>query len=149
MFKNAVLVVACIFLLSACDDKGPEIKEVAAQDLQTKQVVSATSLYLPGGAGVDFGRKATSERVNTNPDGKQIKILSYSFDESASEVDLSLTKVLEAEGYIRTSPIADNVKLHSVYTKNGFPYVSARYLNNKVDAPENKTILVLSWELKP
>lgn len=146
MFK-IISSVICVFLLAGCDD-GSVLKKSSSQESQATKVASETALYLPGGAGVDFGRKATSERINTNPNGRKIKILSYGFDEAADEIDASLAKILESEGYIRTNPAADNVVLHSVYTKKGYPYVSARYLNQKTKGSDSKTILVLSWEIK-
>ena len=147
MPNKIILSVVFLAFLVGCDD-GQEIKKITVQEQQVSQS-SDTVLYFPGGAGVEFGRKATSERINISPDGRRIKILAYSFDESASEVDLALAQVLEAEGYVKTSPAAENVKLHSVYTKAGYPYVSARYLNDKVGEAESKTILVLSWEVRP
>nr|WP_298164596.1 hypothetical protein [uncultured Pseudomonas sp.] len=147
MLERVVFSAVCAFLLVGCDD-GQEVKEIASQALQAEQAMSETALYLPGGAGVDFGRKAASTRTNTTSDGREIKIVAYNFTEAAGEVDAALAKVLQAEGYVRTTPPADNVVLHAVYKKNDYSYISARYLKQKADSHSEKTTLVLSWEIK-
>lgn len=150
MLKKIAVCGLSILLLVGCDDTskvqvGIDDKESQKAEAQT----SNTVIYLPGGAGVDFGRKATGERINTTTDGRKVKILSYGFTETADEVDASLAKVLQAEGYVRSTPPADNVVLNAAYKKNDYPYISARYLKQKTGAIDKKTTLVLSWEIKP
>jgi hypothetical protein len=146
MFKKTICGVAFVLFLSGCDDKS-EIKEVVSQGQQATHDVSKTALYLPGGAGVDFGRMPIRDEVIEDEHSK-IRIAAYTFNESYEEIDNSFASVVEVDGYVRTVHAPGKDKLSVSYRKQGANPVLTRYALSVQEGVGSKTILTISWRFK-
>lgn len=148
MLNKAVLVTACVLLLSACDDgKAPKPAKVVSQEQQAKQVASETALYLPGGAGVDFGRMPIHDESREDEHSK-IRVATYEFIESFEVIDNSFASIVQAAGYVRKVHVSEIDKLSVSYRKPGANPVLTQYAFGMKEGVDGKTILNVSWRYK-
>lgn len=145
MWKKITLVSLCLGLVVGCGDKdAAQIKAGDKNAVEGQQVASETALYLPGGAGLDFGRAPVSDKVIEDKIGK-IRIVSYEFNESPEEVDTSIASIVEGEGYVRKINPPGSNELSVTYLKQGAWPVLSRYTLRVQEGFDKKTILTLSW----
>lgn len=146
MFNKFAVSALCLALITGCDDskKVDEVQAITSeQEDRAEQKVNKTELYLPGGAGVDFRRLPLSDKVIKDKTSK-IRIVVYGFKESYSEVDKSVSSVLQAEEYARRVNAPGQNKLSVSYLKKNASAVLFRYstVDNGVEA---KTFVTVSW----
>ena len=144
MFKKMAVSGLCLMLIAGCDDAEVKNSSVVAQGQQAQQKNSETAIYLPGGAGIDFGRKSVNDKV-TKDDVSKIRIIQYEFDEAYDVVDKSVASVLLPEKYLRKENPVGNLKLSATYVKAGGGPVLARYNEVVQEGFSKKTVLTLSW----
>lgn len=147
MWKQMVASGLSIMMLVGCDSaEKTDVKSsnVVAQGQQAQQKNSGTAIYLPGGAGVDFGRKPVSDKVIEDNVSK-IRIIQYEFDEAYDVVDESVASVLLPENYLRKENPLGSLKLSATYIKAGAGPVLARYNEVNQEGSDKKSVLTLSW----
>lgn len=145
MLKKIAVSSLCLMLLAGCDS--PEKTDVTDAGQKAEQNASKTAVYLPGGGGIDFRRKALKDLVSEVGDN-QYKVFVYEFDESFHTVDKAVNSILAKDGYLRgLQTSADDHMVVSYGMKASSPVVF-RYKNENKDGVGQKTILHMSWSLK-
>lgn len=144
MLKKIVVSGLFLVVLAGCDGADVNNTSVVAEGASVQQENSVTALYLPGGSGIDFGRKPVSDQVIKDKVSK-IRIAQYEFDEAYDVVDKSVASVLLSENYSRNENPLGNRNLNVTYRKAGAEPILARYSEIVQKGFSKKTILVLSW----
>lgn len=146
MFKKIICGVTFVLFLSGCDDK-PEMREIVYPEQQATHNASGTALYLPGGAGVDFGRMPIHDEIREDEHSK-IRVATYEFIESYEDIDNSFASVVEVGGYVRRVHVSVPGKLSVSYRKQGENPVLTQYTLEVREGVDSKTILNVSWRFK-
>lgn len=147
MWKQVVGCGLSLIILAGCDNTektGIKNSSIVAQGEQVQKKNSETAIYVPGGAGIDFGRKSVSDIVKKDAVSK-VRIIQYEFDEAYDVVDKSLASVLLSEKYIRKENPLGKLKLSATYIKGDAGPVLARYNEVMREGFSKKTVLTLSW----
>ncbi|WP_137885654.1 hypothetical protein [Pseudomonas sp. 2FE] len=147
MFKRVAIGGFCLMLLAGCDDASKiqvgEPTDKGPQQNAQRQAES-TALYLPGGAGIDFGRLPVSDKILEDKSSK-IRIVVYEFKELYDVVDKSVASVLEAKEYARKVNAPGRNQLSASYLKKGATPVLFRYSSSTPKGVESKTFVTVSW----
>lgn len=149
MWKKITLVSLCLALVVGCGDKDAEqVKAINKDAGEGQQHVaeqkSGTAIYLPGGAGLDFGRAPVIDKVVEDKSSK-IRIVIYEFSETHEEIDKSIASIVEDAGYVRKINPPGSYDLSVSYLKQGAKPVLARYALRVREGFYKKTTLTLSW----
>ena len=116
IFPYAVVVVLVSALLIGCSDSSapvPPVNGVAGG------ADKETLLYLPGGGGLNFGKKFTSSGESVSKDGlRKSRFYTYEFSESITEVATSIEEVMRSYSYSRSSLQDKRYARHDSYEKN-------------------------------
>ncbi|MDO8335212.1 MAG: hypothetical protein Q7T74_00295 [Candidatus Saccharibacteria bacterium] len=151
MFNKIALSALCLALIAGCDDSSKSYEERAkTSEVQApaEQNENKTALYLPGGAGVDFGRQPVSdEEIIFNK--RNVKKLVYEFSENYDVIDKILSSTLKAEKYYRHENISEGSEpvLAVSFQKAGSEAVFVRYFVQTKDGVDKKTTLILTWPI--
>lgn len=146
MWKKMAASALCLMLLGGCDEQ-VDVAGADQQAQQAEQKVSKTAVYLPGGGGIDFRRRAHKNLVS-EVGGNKYKVFVYEFDESFHSVDKAVGLILTKNGYLRgLQSSADDHMVVSYGLKTSNPVVF-RYRNEIKEGTTRKTILHMSWSLK-
>lgn len=149
MFTKIAASVFCLMLLVGCEDsKKVDGVQVVVKEIQgeVEGKVSSTSIYFPGGAGIDFGLAPVSDRVIEDKVGK-IRVNVYEFKESYGAVDRSVSSIMEAGEYVRKINAPGNNQLSVTYLKSGKYGVLFRYATVVRSGVEAKTLVTVSWRI--
>lgn len=149
MFKRTVVILgASLVLLTGCGEVEKSEPAVLSSQVEKGdgQPVSKTAIYFPGGAGVDFGRNPTSDRV-IKYQSNDVRIIRYEFEESIDVVDKALRGVLELEGYVSSVKPEEQYDLTVLFRKSNTTTLLARYKIAVREGFDKKTVLELSWWL--
>ena len=148
MLKEITLVLLCLGLVVGCGDKNPaQVKSINSSSEEKQQIAEqkpGTAIYLPGGAGLDFGKKPVAVTESKWRD-KDVITYAYEFDDSAYEVlDGAISEILLGDGYARTE--ADNPGLikYVEYKKEG-AVIGVSYANNIREGFTKNTLLKIWW----
>lgn len=143
MIKKFLIAASVAVAITACSSEDVS-KPAVVQDV-TAESSNPYAVFLADGTGISFNKPAVSDVIREDETSK-IRILTYEFDEEYTDVDSSLSTVLEAASYSRTvNDASGSYDSSIIYRKQDVSPVLARY---KVAADEEiskKTNLVLSW----
>ena len=151
MWKKITLVSLCLAVVVGCGDKdAAQVKAIDNNAGEGKQQVaeqkSETAIYLPGGAGLDFGRKPVAV-VESKWKDKDVITYAFEFDDATyDEVDGSISPILLSEGYARTEANDPRLIKYTTY-KKGEAVVSISYTDN-VREGFTKNLLLKVWWVK-
>lgn len=148
MFKKAMTVTsACFLLLVGCEktEQKEQLSTASEEKFNIQQQVSKTAIYLPGGAGVDFGVKPVIDKERKNDKGI-IKYLSYELPSDYASIDNALAEILNKDGYRRENK-GSTKDYNSVvsYRKPGNHSVLIRYQSYVREGFDKGTKVNISW----
>lgn len=151
MLKKITLISLFVGLLVGCGDKeSSQVKVVSSSADEGKQQLeeqkAITAIYLPGGAGLDFGKKpvAVTESKWKN---KDVIAYIYEFEDSSYEMlDGAISEILLGDGYVRTEANDPRLIKYTEYKKNG-AVIGISYANN-VREGFTKNISLKIWWVK-
>ncbi|WP_131173509.1 hypothetical protein [Phytopseudomonas dryadis] len=130
----------CLLPLSACEPVVEKKVEDASQ--------SKTAIYLPGGVGLDFGKKPyldNSGEVRKN--GKVFPYADFYFDiDAASEsIDQEVNKILDLDGYVRTPKSSQVNKFSVLYKKENYNPVEVTYRQIIEPGLKRRSVVSFWW----
>ncbi len=153
MYKNIAIVVLCLGFLVGCGDKeSPTVmaKPEAGQGNANKveKTKSETAIYLPGGAGIDFGVKPESDVTGTDAGG-DYRLITYIIQSRYEDIDKALSDILTGQGYVLTQrSVNPNYQLVLMYKKPGANQILIRFGNKIVkEGFTTLTPVKISWSL--
>lgn len=149
MFKRtAVIAGTCLVLLAGCGEaeKTGPTSAVPQQEQDEQHQVSKTAIYLPGGAGLDFGREPSRDVVIEDAVSK-VKIVTYEFKDDYEAIDKSISDILVSDGYSRVElpPGDDKKAVH--YQRKGETPVIVRYREEIKEGFYKRTSAHIYWRL--
>ncbi|MDM8349805.1 hypothetical protein P8H27_12995 [Pseudomonas sp. sp1636] len=145
MWKQMVASGLGLMVLVGCDNSSkPETLESPSLASEVRNTETSTTLYLPGGAGLDFSRSPVAV-VESKWKDKDVITYAFEFDDATyEEVDGSISPILLGEGYARTE--ADNPQLIKYTTyKKGDAVVAISYADNVRDGFTKNLLLKVWW----
>lgn len=151
MWKKITLASLCLGLVVGCGDKdAAQIKAIDKSSVEGQQQVaeqeSGTAIYLPGGAGLDFGKRPVTVTESKWND-KDVISYFYEFDDVSYEVlDNAISAILIGDGYTRTEANDPRLIKYTEY-KKGDAIVAISYADN-VREGFTKNILLKVWWVK-
>lgn len=148
MLNKVIVSGLCLMLLAGCDDADMKNTSAVAEGKQEQQENSGTAIYLPGGAGVDFGRQPVSdEKIEFNENN--VRKVIYEFSEDYETIDKLVSSILEAEQYYRHENISKGSEpmLAVSFQKAGNEPVFVRYFVQAKDGVDKKTTLIITWPI--
>ncbi|TXR38925.1 hypothetical protein FVE88_12165 [Ectopseudomonas mendocina] len=113
MYKLLVVSVSLIVLFG-CGEK-TEVNKASGSKGGQAQSHSETAIYLPGGAGIDFGKKPFSDNGGGEGIARSIVFL---FSESRESVSSAVDKVMLEQGYIGAAVPHEKYAEHNIYRKD-------------------------------
>lgn len=147
MLNKIVVSGLCLMLLAGCDDT--DVKSIAVVDeQQAHQESGGTAIYLPGGAGIDFGRQPVSDEEVVFNNGSLRKVV-YEFSENYEVIDEAMFSILKAEQYSRHVSVSGDagVAFAASYQKADNKAVFVRYFVQAKDGMDKNTTLILTWPI--
>lgn len=125
--KGKMLFVAAgLTFLVGCDGSvKSDPKNIAVQE-SSEVALSETALYLPGGGGVDFGVKPSTDKFNYWQ-GRKYRVLQYQISADYKELDKQLSEVLGNYGYVRSKDVTPKEGLLQV----SFSHANSQPVNIK------------------
>lgn len=145
MLKKIVASGLCLMLIVGCD--AADVENMKGVDEQlAHQENSGTAIYLPGGAGIDFGRQPVSdEEIVFN--NRNLRKIVYEFSENYEVIDESMSSILKAEQYSRHVSVSGEGVFAASYQKADNKAVFVRYFVQAKEGVDKKTILILTWPI--
>jgi len=144
MLKRIIFGLSFAVLATGCDS-GSETKQEASRDPQATQVTSETAIYLPGGAGIDFGKFPLHAGLKEEPDGRKYRIITYELKDSVAAIDGALDGVLVPLNYKKNErPSQQGYELSASYRKLPEMPVLVRY-KETIKEGSVSVLLDLTW----
>lgn len=152
MYKNIAIAVLCLGFIVGCGDKEsptvmakPEVGQ--AKDNSADQPKSETALFLPGGAGIDFGVKPVFDKVQEDTPGNKFRYVIYDLPDAVAAVDGALNKILLSKGYevAYLSPVPADYQQWATYSKQGSPDILIRYKKYVMEGFTTGAKVIFKW----
>lgn len=147
MNKNLIALLCVAFLTGCNDDASVSSTVNVGGSSESKHSVSETGLFLPGGAGIDFGVKPVTDKVQEESPGKSFRYVIYTIPGSVDEIDGSLKEILTADGYTAQylSPVPKIYKQWVTYSKPEGVSILVRYQETIKEGFSKNTTIVFKW----
>lgn len=144
--KKYISAAFVFALISGCGEEAHVEPTIAPKNGSQESVVSKTTIYLPGGAGLDFGREPETDRESEYSEGKRARSIIFLFPDSIESVSAAVDKVLLEQGYSKKTTEHKSYIKHDVYIK-GDKSVAFAYNRSVSEGFSDMTKLVIWHKL--
>lgn len=149
MLKKIMLISLFLGFLVGCGDKESSTVKVVGNtaDEGREQVADSqaiTAIYLPGGAGLDFGKKPVAVTESKWED-KKLFIYEFEFEDSMHEtLDNAISEIMIERGYSRVEA-SDPRFIKYVYYQKGKDVINVSYSKSVREGFVKNTLLKIWW----
>lgn len=137
-----VLILVFAIFISGCNDS---IESSVVVD--EKSGNSPTSIYLPGGVGLQFDAPNASDEVVYVDEGLKVKFFKLILNAAPDETEKAVSEILLAEGYKKTTEELGGGKMKVYYKSHDGQFVYFLYSPIVQDGLKRKTGLSIWWKI--